>query len=91
LKPIHASACSRIDCILSLAVTTFAARAYNWTQFDGDQAHNDNKTPWRRTFGKRAGDVPNARAVFVNIQMNPADGFVLPWESARATMGSCLF
>jgi len=41
---MHASAFSRFDCILSLALTMFAVRAYNWTQFIGDQAHNGNKT-----------------------------------------------
>ena len=43
LKPIHRSVFSRFDCILSVALTTFAVRAYKWTQFNGDTVHNGNK------------------------------------------------
>ena len=44
MKPIHASAFSRIVCVLALALPAFLAQAYDWTQFNGDQAHSGNNT-----------------------------------------------
>jgi hypothetical protein len=91
LKRIHASAFSCIDCILSLALTMFAVRAYNWTQFSGDQAHTGNKTSVALATWHACRRRSESARGFREYSDESSRRIVLPWERARATMCACLF